>query len=215
MAELHINLDNLDFYEVDVDNPPFNESDHTEEELKAIEEHNDKFMETDLNKTLIPMCNPCNCRMGEIMDRTMRRAQLLGQRPGPNIQINLEQEDVDAYKFGIVVTMEGGRYKSIDCIVKECKKCHHIEINGNSSVITRLLAESFTHFVDNQEAEQERMDQAFTMADLEEDGYVATDLDEEPEDTNLVAMPVDKEPTNKIIDLQDGIAVTDDVKTDE
>ena len=92
---------------------------------------------------------------------------------------------------------------------------HHIEINGNSSLITRLLAESFTHFVDNQEAEQERMDQAFTMADLEEDGYVTTDLDEEPEDTNLVAMPVDKEPTNKVIDIADAMITSDDIKTDE
>ena len=176
--KLTVKLENMEIYEVDVDNPPFSGEDLTEEELDDIAKANDAFIETKLTPELIRYSAPCGCRMNEFMARHQKRAQLLGIRPGQQYAAGLEQVDVDAYRFGIILTMENGRYTKWNCIVKECKVCHRIEIFGDSRVITRLLAESFTHYADAQ-LEEDHM----TLDDLDGDEYVMENIGEESDDT--------------------------------
>lgn len=172
MAKLQVNMENVDFYEIDIDNPPFDEGNFTADEMEVRNAHNDKFIEEELQKKLLPLCAPCACRMQEVIARTQRRASLL-QAKGP-VAPTLEQEDVDAYKFGVIVTMSDGMYQEISCIIKECVQCHHIDIWGNSTVITRLMAETFTHYEDSK---------AVTTEDLLDQGYEFANLEEPMEET--------------------------------
>lgn len=189
--KLTVKLENMEIYEVDIDNPPFDPEAHTEEDLNEISIANDNFIDNKLIPELIRHSAPCACRMNEFMARHQKRAQLLGIRPGQQYAAGLEQVDVDAYRFGIILTMKNGRYTNWNCIVKECKVCRHIELFGDSRVITRLLAESFTHYADAQLEEDN-----ITLDDLSGDEYVMENIGEESDDANN-----NKSTDSKIVNL--------------
>lgn len=187
MGKLKIDLEHLDFYEIDLDNPPFSEEGLSEDQVKELNDKNDKWIDEALTTEIVKLAGPCACRMLEFQQKHMRKAQLLNAKPGEYMPA-LDQEDVDAYHYGVVVSMQNGLYNGIQCIIRECKRCHHIDIFGRSEVLTRLFAETFTHFEDNQAAMNEQMNGTDTedvnVEDVPELGdLVAETIEEVPENT--------------------------------
>lgn len=149
-TELTIDFENLMIYEIDSDD--YGECETSRKLLDEINSDNDQFITEKLVPSLLSRCAPCSCRMQEIAEREIRKAQLLGRAPSPNIA--LTQEDVDAYKFGVVLTMEKGRYTKINLIVRTCKKCKDIHFWGEGDVFTKLMAEAFTRMADIEKSKE-------------------------------------------------------------
>lgn len=168
-----VNMENVDFFEIDLDNPPFNPEIADADYLETLEKENAEFIDEKLIPEMLRAAAPCQCRTGEFMAKNQKRAMLLGVRPGEQFAAQLDQEDVDANQFGAIVMMRQGKYTEIACIVRECKRCHKIDIYGRSNVLTRLFAESYTHYAEAEEAE-----------------LIATDLDVDPNVEEDIGEPV-------------------------
>lgn len=149
---IRINWEDVTWFEVDLDKHPIDLDALSEEERNAIEEFNDKYMNEQIGPKLIMYADPCLCRMAEVMQKHQRRAQLVGAQ---NYIPTKEQDDLDAFKFSIITTIHEGKTVSLDCVIKECRRCHRIEIFGDSSVLIRLMAESFRNYKTSQEEEEE------------------------------------------------------------
>lgn len=149
---IRINWEDVTWFEVDLDKHPIDLDALSEEERNAIEEFNDKYMNEQIGPKLIMYADPCPCRMAEVMQKHQRRAQLVGAQ---NYIPTKEQDDLDAFKFSIITTIHEGKTVSLDCVIKECRRCHRIEIFGDSSVLIRLMAESFRNYKTSQEEEEE------------------------------------------------------------
>lgn len=149
---IRINWEDVTWFEVDLDKYPIDLDALSEEERNAIEEFNDKYMNEQIGPKLIMYADPCPCRMAEVMQKHQRRAQLVGAQ---NYIPTKEQDDLDAFKFSIITTIHEGKTVSLDCVIKECRRCHRIEIFGDSSVLIRLMAESFRNYKTSQEEEEE------------------------------------------------------------
>ena len=182
MADPKIKLNEVDFFEIDTDREPYIAEAVGEEVAKENDEFNEKYIENELNQECLRHAMPCQCRAGEFMMKQQKRAQLLNLKPGSPYMAKLDQEDVDAFKYGIIVEMSNGRYTRIPCVVTECKRCHEIKIYGDSTVLTRLLAESFTHYVSsNDDGNEEGSNPLQEMLNSGE--YEMTDIpEEEPEE---------------------------------
>ena len=148
-----INWEDVTWFEVDLDKHPIDLDALSEEERNAIEEFNTKYMNEQIGPKLIMYADPCPCRMAEVMQKHQRRAQLVGAQ---NYIPTKEQDDLDAFKFSIITTIHEGKTVSLDCVIKECRRCHRIEIFGDSSVLIRLMAESFRNYKTSQEEEAEQ-----------------------------------------------------------
>ena len=149
---IRINWEDVTWFEVDLDKHPIDLDALSEEERNAIEEFNDKYMNEQIGPKLIMYADPCPCRIAEVMQKHQRRAQLVGAQ---NYIPTKEQDDLDAFKFSIITTIHEGKTVSLDCVIKECRRCHRIEIFGDSSVLIRLMAESFRNYKTSQEEEEE------------------------------------------------------------
>lgn len=180
-----VKMENVDFYEIDLDNPPFNPDIADADYLESVETENAEFTEKKLIPEMLRAAAPCQCRAGEFMAKNQKRAMLLGVRPGEQFAAQLDQEDVDANQFGAIVMMRQGKYTDIACILRECKRCHKIDIYGRSNVITRLFAESYTHYAEAEEAE-----------------LIATDLDVDPNVETDIGEPVDLEAGDSVENLE-------------
>ena len=150
---IRINWEDVTWFEVDLDKNPIDLDALSEEERNAIEEFNTKYMNEQIGPKLIMYADPCPCRMAEVMQKHQRRAQLVGAQ---NYIPTKEQDDLDAFKFSIITTIHEGKTVSLDCVIKECRRCHRIEIFGDSSVLIRLMAESFRNYKTSQEEEAEQ-----------------------------------------------------------
>lgn len=150
---IRINWEDVTWFEVDLDKHPIDLDALSEEERNAIEEFNTKYMNEQIGPKLIMYADPCPCRMAEVMQKHQRRAQLVGAQ---NYIPTKEQDDLDAFKFSIITTIHEGKTVSLDCVIKECRRCHRIEIFGDSSVLIRLMAESFRNYKTSQEEEAEQ-----------------------------------------------------------
>lgn len=179
---LRIKMDDVDFFEVDIDNPPYNPDMAPEDYRQEVIEDNDKFVNEVLNAKLLSMAAPCPCRTGEVVRKNQTRAKLMGMNPA-QMPLMLDQEDIDAVKFGVVAMSTKGKYTDIACIVRECRQCHHVDIHGDSTVITRLLAESYTHYADAQDQ--------LVATDLEADPNVEIDIDEISETNGFIAETIE------------------------
>ena len=127
--KLHLDFENnVVFYEVDKAEEllPM-----TEEELKAINEANDKFITDVIEAELFCNFNMCSCSTNEVMMRHIRRCNLLGKSPD-QVPITLEQSDIDNYRYIIIVISENRKNLGVSTIIRECKKCHRWEIQGDS-----------------------------------------------------------------------------------
>lgn len=145
--KLKINLDKLSIYEIDIDNPPFSTDGMNEEEIKALNDANEAFLQENVYPVLIQRSAPCGCRQQEVLERALRRSQLMGKQF--NGQIALEQEDVDAYNYGVILEVSGGKYTKVNMITQECGKCGRLSVWNGGSVFLRLMAESFTRIIDS------------------------------------------------------------------
>lgn len=145
--KLKINLDKLSIYEIDIDNPPFSTDGMSEEEIKALNDANEAFLQENVYPVLIQRSAPCGCRQQEVLERALRRSQLMGKQF--NGQIALEQEDVDAYNYGVILEVSGGKYTKVNMITQECGKCGRLSVWNGGSVFLRLMAESFTRIIDS------------------------------------------------------------------
>ena len=186
---IRINWEDVTWFEVDLDKHPIDLDALSEEERNAIEEFNDKYMNEQIGPKLIMYADPCPCRMAEVMQKHQRRAQLVGAQ---NYIPTKEQDDLDAFKFSIITTIHEGKTVSLDCVIKECRRCHHIEIFGDSSVLIRLMAESFRNYKTSQE-EEEELEQGYNANEfLEQLG-----LDPNEYKVETIGVTEDKETVDK------------------
>lgn len=138
---IEVNMEeNVTFFEVDEnDNPP--ELTTMPEEVRAdIVRKNDEFIRTVVQPRLLTLGTPCACRQSQFIQKHMRKCQILNVDP-QQVPMVLEQDDLDQIKWGLLVTSKDNVYTGVAAIVKECKWCHHLDLWGDSTVITQLLAE--------------------------------------------------------------------------
>ena len=94
----------------------------------------------------------------------MAKAKLLygtNQTYQQQYQAKVEQEDVDKFKFSVIVTTENGVMDPEPaCIMRECKYCHKVDIWGDIDVLTRIVAESTANKITNQQMEERREQEA-------------------------------------------------------
>lgn len=131
----------------------------TEEEMTASDEASLKFEAEQIKPTIMSHMGICECRMQEFMERHQREAMISNVDPRL-LPHTIKQEDVDQYKFAVVTISEKNKMTGISTIIRECKKCHKIDIWGDSNILAHLIAEVTTNFYTNQNAEQNNMEPA-------------------------------------------------------
>lgn len=150
--KLHLDFENnVVFYEVDKAKEllPM-----TEEELQAINEANDKFITDVIEAELFRNFNMCSCSTNEVMMRHIRRCSLLGKSPD-QVPITLEQSDIDNYHYIIIVICENRKNLGVSTIIRECKKCHRWEIQGDSGIFGLMLADITKNFISAKTIEED------------------------------------------------------------
>ena len=150
--KLHLDFENnVVFYEVDKAKEllPM-----TEEELQAINEANDKFITDVIEAELFRNFNMCSCSTNEVMMRHIRRCNLLGKSPD-QVPITLEQSDIDNYRYIIIVISENRKNLGVSTIIRECKKCHRWEIQGDSGIFGLMLADITKNFISAKTVEED------------------------------------------------------------
>ena len=151
--DLHLNFDeNVLFYEVE----KYDETDLemlTEEEQALVEQANNKFLTESIEKACLSTFSICPCRMPEFIARNERKRTIMNIAPQA-YQPTVTQEDIDAYRFAVIVISEHGFMKGVSSIIRECKSCHKIEYWGNAEIFGHLLAEITTNFISVQAMEE-------------------------------------------------------------
>lgn len=163
--DVHLNFeDDVIFYEVERDES-VNLDDLPQEVQDEIEAKNTKFLTEVVEPEIMKTFGICQCNMPEFIARNERKRQLLAVPPQA-FQPTIEQEDVDKYKYAIIVISDHGVMTGVSCFMRECKTCHKIDYWGDVSVFAHLLAEITTNFVTmNQETESEEVSEVDVDAD--------------------------------------------------
>ena len=155
-ANVHVpkvDLEKVTFYEIDAGDDVGHVL--TEDE----EKQNDTFLQDYLIPELGRRIKICECRMPEILEKTGRRAKLMNLDPRQmQDTLLLDQEDVDASKFGVIVTSKNGVYDGIACITVECTKCRKIDIYGDAASITTLIASNLVNNYDSSKTAETSFD---------------------------------------------------------
>lgn len=138
---LKIDYDNnVLFYIVDKADEPDYLDRIPEDEREALEKANNEWIQQHLTPKLMSLTGFCGCRMPEVMERTQRRAMLAALPPNAIVTPIIEQEDVDAYKFVVVVVADHDKYEDISLIIRECKKCSKIDFWGDAYMLGGQIA---------------------------------------------------------------------------
>lgn len=173
--EITINYEeNVLFLEIEK-NDNWNEEFLTDEEYNALKKKNDKLTKEHVTKRLLANTGVCSCQMEEFTKKHMQRARLLygtNQTYQQQYQAKVEQEDVDKFKFSVIVITENGLMDPEPAfIARECKLCHKIDMWGDIDVLTRIVAESTANKLTNQAEEEQRQrlaDEAARMTNATE-----------------------------------------------
>lgn len=171
-----VDLEKVTFYEIDAGDDVGHVL--TEEEKKQ----NDTFLQDYLIPELGRRIKVCECRMPEILEKTSRRAKLMNLDPR-QIQgaLLLDQEDIDASKFGVIVTSKNGVYDGIACITVECAKCRKIDIYGDAASITTLIAGNLANTYDSSKS-SETAEASFDIMDLTDAYFEDIETESHPEE---------------------------------
>ena len=149
MEKLKINLEeNVTVLEIE-ENDNFDYNVLTDDEKKELDEVNEKKLQEALDD-LMKNFTVCHCMRDEIIQRELRNTNsrlIVGGKP--QATITLRQEDVDQTKYVILITTTDGKYNTIDAIISECKKCHHIEYKGSSDIFSKIIAEATMNRMNN------------------------------------------------------------------
>lgn len=141
MDKLSINYDeNVMFYIVDKNDDENYYNNLPEDEKAALDTANEKWIADHLTPKLMTLVGFCPCRMPAVMERTQRRAMLAAVPPGSMIGPSLEQEDIDAYRFVVVVVADHDKYEDISLIIRECKVCSKLDFWGDATMLGGQLA---------------------------------------------------------------------------
>lgn len=147
-------------YEIE-ENDSFSYEDLTPEESSALDNKNSEYIDKTLQDRLLKtiLQTPCQCRLGAIMEREMRRAKIM-QPNGGQVGIRFEQEDIDYYKFGVVMLTKNGVYRDVDSIVRQCTNCKHTEFWVDPDLMTQMMAEVSANMINaNVEEEDEYVEE--------------------------------------------------------
>lgn len=178
--DVHLNFDeDVIFYEVEkyedtnLDNIP-------EDELENIEKNNMKFLTEVVETEIMKTFSICPCQMPDFIMRNERKRQIMAVPPQA-FQPTIEQEDIDRYRYAVIVVSEHGVMTGVSCYMRECKTCHKIEYWGDVEVFAHLLAEITTNFVTLKQEEE----QVEVISDVDVDadnplgaGAILTDIPE-------------------------------------
>lgn len=212
--DLHLNFDeNVLFYEVE----KYDETDMnmlTDEEQAIVEDANNKFLAEAIEKACMSTFSICPCQMPEFIARNERKRTIMNIAPQA-YQPTITQDDIDAYRFAVIVVSEHGFMKGVSSIIRECKKCHKIEYWGNAEIFAHLLAEITTNFIGMQAAEEMQhkiTDVATTAENPLGANAVLTDIPEEGTGNLIMEdLPGD---SDKIIDATELFASNKDEDED-
>lgn len=173
MAKLIVKDENIYSFEVELDDS-FRPDALTQEQVDAINAENAKFMKGALQPLLLSKCEPCQCRMAEIQQRIMARMKLLAKPPAPGMPVQMEllQEDVDAWEFGVVLETRRGIYSDILTVITRCKMCSTIKLFGKIEGLTYAIASGFTTL-----ASHDQLLDAVGATGEAGDEFMVTDLD--------------------------------------
>ena len=171
--EITINYEeNVLFLEIEK-NDDWSEENISEEEYNDIRKKNDKITHDSITTKLLANTGVCNCQMEQFTKKHMAKAKLLygtNQTYQQQYQAKVEQEDVDKFKFSVIVTTENGVMDPEPaCIMRECKHCHKVDVWGDIDVMTRIVAESTANKITNQMAEERRQrdaEEAMRLAEM-------------------------------------------------
>lgn len=142
--------ENVLFYEIE-ENDSFDYDVLSDEERKEIDTYNDEKIK-EITKTLLDTIIPdglCRCMMQDFFRREMSKTKLINPNAGNAINASIRQEDVDAFKFAIIVVTKDGKYDTVNTVIRECKKCHKIEYWGSVEVFSHMLGEATVNFINN------------------------------------------------------------------
>ena len=149
--------ENVLFLEIEK-NDNFDDSLLSDEEYDRLKKKNEKFTHDHITTKLLANTGVCSCQMEEFTKKHMAKAKLLygtNQLYQHQYQANVEQEDVDKFKFSVIVMTENGLMdEEPACIMRECKFCHKVDIWGDIDVLTRIVAESTANKITNQQIEE-------------------------------------------------------------
>lgn len=169
--------ENVVFFEVEL--ADFDVDSLSASERKELEVANNNFIATQLTPLLLNKINPCECRIGEVQQKHMRRAQLSGN---PNTYIPYpDQDDVDAYRYGVIVLAENGKLTAVSTIIRQCKRCMKIDYWGDVVIFSRMVAEVTTNFF----SAQARMAAAEAAQDQADAEALKDEVAETPSEENF------------------------------
>ena len=179
--------ENVLFLEIEK-NDDFDEAALSDEEYNEIKRQNEKLTHDHVTTKLLANAGVCNCQMEAFTKKHMAKAKLLygtNQAYQQQYQAKVEQEDVDKFKFSVIVTTENGVMNPEPaCIMRECKFCHKVDIWGDIDVLTRIVAESTANKITNQQMEEKRELEAEARA-AEEAAMVKDVIEEEVQDVEF------------------------------
>ena len=186
--EITINYEeNVLFLEIEK-NDNFDDSLLSDEEYDRLKKKNEKLTHDHVTTKLLSNTGVCSCQMEEFTKKHMAKAKLLygtNQLYQQQYQANVEQEDVDKFKFSVIVTTENGVMdEEPACIMRECKYCHKVDIWGDIDVLTRIVAESTANKITNQQMEERREQEAEARA-AEEAAKIEDITEEEAQDVEF------------------------------
>lgn len=144
--DVTLNFDeNVIFYEVEEnDDAETVLAAMTEDERKAIEDHNNKFLAEKVEENIKATFNVCACQMPLWIQRNESRRSLLNLDPRV-YQPTINQKEFDASNYSVVAIAKDGKLEGIAAVVRECKCCHAINIFGSCSTIGNILAGAITN----------------------------------------------------------------------
>lgn len=136
--KLTVKDEHLIFYEIE-SNEKFDPDALSDEEKAAIEENHNK-VEDALRKYLVGLAigHACICQQSKVIQRAQRSAQLIQTGQAPTIRF--EQNDVDNYVFGVVISSTNGIYREEPlCVVVWCQSCNSLQFFGDLRPLMRHL----------------------------------------------------------------------------
>lgn len=144
--ELHLNFEeDVIFYEVEQDES-VNLDELPQEALDEIEAKNTQFLAEVVEPEIMKTFSICPCNMNDFVARNEQKRKTNAML-GVDFEPTIIQEDVDKYRYAIIVISNRGIMTGVSCYMRECKNCHKIEYWGDVEVFAHLLAEITTNFV--------------------------------------------------------------------
>lgn len=146
---VHLDFDkNVLFYEIE----KYDDTDLSalpEEVREEIAQANLQFLTEVVENHVKDSFSVCNCLVSSFLERNEQRRKILNLSPQGYVP-EISQDDLDSYRYAVIVVSEHGYMTGISCVMRECLHCHEIKYWGNVETFAGLMAEVTTNFISAQ-----------------------------------------------------------------